>query len=663
MKTRRSCAALLLVAFSMAGCQGSSASHLTPTPNAAGKTPRKPNTVVSNQCVPVSGQSTGTITEYSIPTASTQPYGLVVDASQNVWFGEFGAAALGKLSSAHSFSQYSTPTHSSEPISVTIASDGNPWFTEFATGKVAKFNTSTSTMTEYGFSGSSGSYPEWIDNSTVAATAGMWLPLNGNTQLAKVSTSGTISYSATTDRPYGLSVDTVGNIWYTMYNPNKVAVETVGHTSTVWTVPTAGSQPFMITEGPAGSGMWFTEYHGNKIGNISTSGHLTEYTIPTSASSPEGIVSACGNLWFAENATNKIGEISPTGTFTEYSIPTASSAPTGVAVDANGNVWFTERSGNKIAEIATVGAAATPPDGGFYALNSSGGSIVHYTTGSLTPPPAGILTSFPGAGVSTDAGMAFDPSGNVWVSGGGYVAEYAPGASGSTPPLTSFTTSATDNRAIAVDAEGEILTADPTTNAIYVYAATSTGAATPIRTISGTATELNQPYRMVMDGSDNVWVMNVNTGVETFPASASGNVSPSLNLDATWMSNNGLSVLDSIAIDYSGGLIVLANDGENVLRFAPGVGESSLYSSEFNTGSLTDIAVDDEGYIYATALAPGINIYAPGATGSPAPYVTIASSNDGLQPDPISIAVWSNASWWYGGDARHAHKARRHARP
>ncbi|HTA39309.1 MAG TPA: hypothetical protein VK760_09545, partial [Candidatus Acidoferrales bacterium] len=392
METRRSCAALLVVAFALAGCQGGTTTHITPTlpaGKAPGKGHAKPNTVVSNQCLPIAGQTLGSITEYSIPTASTQPYGLVVDQNQNVWFGEYGNAALGELTVSHAWNQYSTPTHASQPISVTIGSDGNPWFTEFAVGKVGKFNLSTHAITEYGFAGGSGSFPEWIDNSTVSATAGMWLPLNGNSQLAKISTTGTIAYSGTVDRPYGVSVDTSGNIWYTMYNPNKVAEETVGHTSTVWTVPTSASQPFMITEGPSGTGMWFTEYHGNKIGNINPAGHITEYAVPTSASEPEGIVTACGNIWFAERNASKIGELNPyTGAFTEYTTPTSSSGPTGLAADVNGNVWFTERDSNKIAMITTVGAAATVPDGEIYALNSSGGSIVNYAAGNYVPPPA-----------------------------------------------------------------------------------------------------------------------------------------------------------------------------------------------------------------------------------------------------------------------------------
>jgi streptogramin lyase len=677
MTTRRHCAAMLVAVFALAGCQGSATTHMTPTTVPGSKSPgkgqKKPHTVVSNQCLPPPGQTVGTITEYTAPGTGTQPFWLVADQSGHLWVTEYNAAALAKFNiGAASWSTYSTPTSASEPAGVTIASDGNPWLVEFGKGKIAKFDTSSSTFTEYGFSGGAASLPYSIDNSTVAATAGMWVTLNGNTQVANVATSGSIVYHTAINRPYGLSIDTRGNVWYTTYNNNQVFEGKPTPPSPTWTIPTSGSQPANVTEGPSGTGMWLTEYHGNKIANVDPSGTLTEYTIPTSASAPLGIVSACGNIWFAESAGNKIGEINPyTGAITEYSVPTSSSGPTGVAVDANGNVWFTERNSNKIGMITTVGAAATVPDGEIYALNSSGGSIVNYAAGNYVPPPAGILTSFPGASWDTNGGMAFDSSGNLWVVGNGYVAEYAPGATGSAAPLTSFTIAQTGAHWLVVDSSGEILIPDPSTQAIYAYSPTSSGLATPIRTIAGAATDLDAPYRIAIDGSDNIWVDNpTNLSVQEFPASANGNVAPTIDLDPSWASSNGIGGLSSIALDSSGNLIVLANDGENVFRFTAPVTASSHFSSEFNTytipggpSGMTDIALDDEGYIYGPTIGGGIEIYSPTASGNVQPYAWIASSNDGLMTDPFSIAIWSNPSWWFGGDARHhAKHTRPHAR-
>jgi len=290
---------------------------------------------------------------------------------------------------------------------------------------------------------------------------------------------------------------------------------------------------------------------------------------------------------------------------------------------------------------------------------------VSYAAGNLVPPPAATITSLPGAGASVNGSMAFDSSGDLWVTDGADVAEYAPGATGSAIPLSTFIPADTNVRSIAIDSTGEILLGDPGANAIYAYAAGSTGSALPIRTISGSSTHLNGgPYRMIVDGSDNLWVASATDAtIEEFPASANGNVAPSLYLDATWASNNGISGINSLAIDASGELLVLGNGGEHVFTFASGVTASSTYTRQITTQQLADIAVDDQGYVYGAAQPPyGVLVYPPGSSGAPAPYATIASPNDGLS-DPIAVAVWSGSSWWYGGDARHRHSLRKPGHP
>ncbi len=58
--------------------------------------------------------------------------------------------------------------------------------------------------------------------------------------------------------------------------------------TTEFSIPTLGSTPFNLTQGPDGA-LWFTEFLGNKIGRITTSGVITEFMIPTSSGFPQGI--------------------------------------------------------------------------------------------------------------------------------------------------------------------------------------------------------------------------------------------------------------------------------------------------------------------------------------------------------------------------------------
>jgi virginiamycin B lyase len=665
--SRRTSAALLLAAFFLAACQGGTSSHLTPTSApATGKGHAKPQTVVSNQCVPVAGQTVGTITEYSVPGTDPQPFGLTADQNGNIWVAEWNVSSVGKFNiSSHAWNTYLTPTRPSEPIRIAIGPDGNPWTTEVYAGKIAKFNLSSSSFTEYSAYGGGSSLPEWIDNAPAGtANAGLWVSLNAENKLSNISTSGAQTVHTSQTSPYGLSSDSLGNIWYTTLTGNKIGVQRVDGTTGSWTVPTSSSGPYGITEGPSGTGMWFAESTGNKIGSISSTGTFSEYAIPTASSHPLEVVSACGNIWFTEYDANKIGELNPnTGSITEYSVPTTSSEPTGITADANGNVWFTERNGNKLAMIATVGAAASPPDGSMYVLNDGAGTVVNYAAGNYVPPPAAEITGIAGSSPGGSGQMAFDSSGDLWVTNGAAVSEYAPGASGAATPLTTFTPTDTTASAIAVDSSGEIILASGANNAIYVYAAGSSGTPTPLRTISGSLTDLSGPVRLIIDGSDNVWVANSSVaGISEFPASANGNVAPTLYLGPSWASANGISGVNSLAIDASGELLVLGNDGEHVFTFPAGVTPTTLYTRQMATQQMADIAVDDLGYVYGSAQLPyGVLIYSPGASGTPAPYASISASNDGIR-DPNGIAVWTGSSWWYGGDARHRHGAVRHAK-
>src|SRR5215469_6247585 len=73
---------------------------------------------------------------------------------------------------------------------------------------------------------------------------------------------------------------------------------------TEYPVPTANSDPALITQGPDGA-LWFTEGLGNKIARVSTSGAITEYpnicNCTVFAGSPYGITAGSdGALWFTD---------------------------------------------------------------------------------------------------------------------------------------------------------------------------------------------------------------------------------------------------------------------------------------------------------------------------------------------------------------------------
>src|SRR5258706_5158430 len=110
-----------------------------------------------------------------------------------------------------------------------------------------------------------------------------------------------------------------------------VATQALAQVFTEFPIPTANSQPYVITVGPDRA-LWFTE-RGlpdvpgvENIGRITTTGVITEFLPPSTKGDPNSITTrADGALWFTENGTNQIGRITTAGVITEFPIPTPSS--------------------------------------------------------------------------------------------------------------------------------------------------------------------------------------------------------------------------------------------------------------------------------------------------------------------------------------------------
>ena len=241
-------------------------------------------------------------------------------------------------------------------------------------------------------------------------------------------------------------------------------------TITEFPIPTAGSDPRGIANGPDGA-VWFTEFSGNKIGRITTSGLISEFAIPTRASAPLDIAvgpdaalwfaedsagnvgritiagdvtefrtgafavgdstvgiarGPDGNMWFTEWDAGQIGRITPAGVVTLFTIPDSplfGTSPEGIVAGPDGALWFTQVNGNRIGRITTGGvitqfeipAATSGPrdiaagsDGALWFTESNENKIGRITT-------AGVITEFPIPTVSSEpVGITSGPDGALW---------------------------------------------------------------------------------------------------------------------------------------------------------------------------------------------------------------------------------------------------------
>jgi serine/threonine protein kinase len=166
----------------------------------------------------------GSITEFLVPTANSQPYGITAGPGGNLWFTESGSNKIGRISPGGTITEFPLPTANSQPEGITAGPDGNLWFTEVVG------------------------------------------------QIGRISPSGTITefpVPTANSQPEGIAAGPDGNLWFTEWFGNKIGRISPSGTITEFPVPTANSHPVEITAGPGGN-LWFTEQVGNKIGGITS---------------------------------------------------------------------------------------------------------------------------------------------------------------------------------------------------------------------------------------------------------------------------------------------------------------------------------------------------------------------------------------------------------
>jgi virginiamycin B lyase len=73
----------------------------------------------------------------------------VLGSPSNLWFTEFAANKIGMINpTTHVITEYPVPTATSQPFGITAGPDGNLWLTEFNQNKIGALNPATKVITE-----------------------------------------------------------------------------------------------------------------------------------------------------------------------------------------------------------------------------------------------------------------------------------------------------------------------------------------------------------------------------------------------------------------------------------------------------------------------------------------------------------------------------------
>jgi virginiamycin B lyase len=333
------------------------------------------------------------INEYLLPGAGSCPFGIAGGPDGALWFTEWSAHRIGRISKDGVVVEYPLPTSNRYPGSITVGPDGALWFTEqdyFSGHLIGRISTSGG-LTEYQIP-TTNSQPASI---AAGPDGALWFTENASNRVGRITTDGQFTeYPIPTPHsfPYGITAGPDGALWFTESESsgNKIGRISTSGNITEYSIPTFNSGAFGITTGPDGA-LWFTE--SSKIGRITTAGVISEYSVPSASSYPRGIAAGPdGALWFVELYAGNIGRISTTGSVTEYAIPKALSNPENIILGSDGAVWFTECAGDRIGQLQVNGSGGTAPSPTIIGLSPEASNA------DQNQPYSGTLTAMGGSG-------------------------------------------------------------------------------------------------------------------------------------------------------------------------------------------------------------------------------------------------------------------------
>ncbi len=297
------------------------------------------------------GPAAGKITEFRIPTADSFPDGITRGPDGNLWFTEYVANRIGRITPSGAVTEYLIPTTNSRPAGITSGPDGNLWFTELNGGNIGRI-TPAGQITEFPAPG----LYKYSHSITSGPDGALWFTTGAG--IGRITLSGSVTGFPLDPpgTPEGITTGPDGNLWFTDISTLKIGRITPSGQITEFPLPpvsgfsSCATDCMEITSGPDGA-LWFTEGVTHQIGRITSAGQITEFPLPP-GSDPFGISRGPdGNLWFTEQSADKIGRITPSGSVTEYPIPTAISNPFAITSGPDGALWFTEAGSSKIGRI------------------------------------------------------------------------------------------------------------------------------------------------------------------------------------------------------------------------------------------------------------------------------------------------------------------------
>ena len=398
--------------------------------------------------------------------------------------------------------------------------------------------------------------------------------------------TATPAFSSTGGCPGTVPTDWTVGIKYTdsattfLVKPLSVAVDGIGN---VWVLSNNSGLGGLAEMSPTG-----TPLANPGTLDVLVSGTNTSFIFTGTSTNPRNLaIDTANNVWFTQSssavdtngvhANGAVFEYMTNGNSTGYS---TGKSGYGIAIDGSNNVFVSQQSASAVYELYEFpGGNLTEPIG--------------YPIATATPGVAG--TSGSNSFIAPEY-MAFDPTGNLWMTGGvagstftveltnlASASTIVAGCGGTYPcALTTSTSSNTYNKvslgsitgAFSLSADtSSIFIADATTgNSVSVVPYASPSSETNI----GSTTSFTLPHYAATDGAGNVWISNTNStpsggtpGGSISELSSSGAIlspiTPNASVTNPGYVHTGFTNGSGIAVDPSGN-VWAADSGNSVFE-------------------------------------------------------------------------------------------------
>jgi streptogramin lyase len=305
----------------------------------------------------------GTLKQFKVPTANSQPRAITNGSDGNRWFTE-GT----EFTSVPAKIARITPAGSITEFAPNVADGCNFCIiTDIAQGPggILYLTSNDPTLMRFDVATQSFQTPVQMPNTSAlggnlaASATDVWITDFNNDVVWRYHLSdGQFTSFPVTD-PADVAVDVAGNAWFTQPGDvNAPGTSTIGRidaaTGTVTTTPTTDGSttvaPRSITIATDGQ-VWFTaRFTPQAVGHLDPSNNsVTLFLVANTG--PSGIAAAPdGSVWFTQETKGNAANITNAGVITEGKA-VKGSGPFGITVAPNGDPWYTMMAADKIATL------------------------------------------------------------------------------------------------------------------------------------------------------------------------------------------------------------------------------------------------------------------------------------------------------------------------